>query len=439
MLAMKLVRSTSQSGASNGATAAPGEPTRARGVAAMAGQAETVHARSVRARLTVTQGRHAGAFVDVKKPQVTIGSALSNSIVLTDTDVLPRHALISFADDGSQVGGGASNGLAAKLTARSKQPASTATIEAVDGSVLAGIQLIEAGQVIDVLLPCTLKFGGCALELTRPKAQPRASMVSGSAEPNANQRRRWIVPTVATLAGFIGLSLLGLYKTVTGEWAPSKLTPPRFDGVRSDAAKTAVATPALPPSLPPTAARASPATTSASAPATPVVEPAAAPAMPSRSAAAATSVAPPKPVANSTSEDRPGADLRQRLLAAGLDKTLSVERRGVMLVVDGIVSSATYARWRVVKDALASTPNALGTSVITDLVKTSTSANVPNNSVASVVLGNAPYVMSTNGRRARVGEILEDGWMVEAITADTVTMRRGQTVNRINPADGFSK
>ncbi len=396
-------------------------------------------ARTVFARLTVTQGRHAGASLDLTKPQTTIGSALSSHVVLTDADVQPRHALISFMPEGTNVDGASSDvRMSAKFSARSKS-AVMATIEAIDGNVLAGIQLIEAGQAIDVILPCTLKFGNCAVELTRPKTQ-RSSLI-GNPATSSRSKRWWLWPAVATVAGATGLSLLGLYKTVTGEWAPSKLAMPRFDNIKvaspRDAQKTAMVQP-VPSAAPARPLTAAP-TSLASGAAAPALEPT--PAVPLRPTAVV--VTPTPAVAKpANGEDRQVADLRQRLLAAGLDKALSVEKRGNLLVVDGIVSSATYGRWREVKDAVSLTANTAGSagnSVITDLVKTSTSANVPNNSIASVVLGKAPYVMSTNGRRARVGEVLEDGWTVEAITAETVTMRRGQTVNRINPADGFSK
>jgi Inner membrane component of T3SS, periplasmic domain len=405
--------------------------------------------RTIYGHLTVTQGRHIGATLKVTKPQMTIGSALTSNVVLTDADVLPCHARVSFV---SSAGDDEANpaGLATRMAARPKKPSATATIEAVDGNVLAGIQLIEAGQAIEVVLPCTLKFGGCALELARPKVE-RANLMGNAGTP-AGKRRWWVLPGMATLAGATGLSLLGLYKTVTGEWAPSKTTTPRFDsGPRVDSAKSEPTKPITgprplaprndEPTLPtPTVTAADkPAPELGAAPALPAPRPATAPST-STTTVAASVPAPPKQFDTSTpppTDDRQLADLRQRLSTVGLDKMLTVEKRGNMLVVDGIVGSAIYARWREVKDALvASGPK---TTVITDLVKTSTSANVPNNSIASVVLGKTPYVMSTSGRRARVGEVLDDGWTVETITADTVTMRRGQTVNRINPADGFSK
>jgi hypothetical protein len=145
----------------------------------------------------------------------------------------------------------------------------------------------------------------------------------------------------------------------------------------------------------------------------------------------------PPPVAPGLA-DGPAQQLRQRLQAAGLDKLITVEERGNQLVVDGLVGSAAYSRWREVKDALMMGKLTAGPG-ITDLVKTSTAANVPNGSIASIVLGAAPYVLSTSGRRARIGEVLDDGWTVESINAETVTLRRGQAVNRINPADGFPK
>jgi hypothetical protein len=427
-------------------TATPAEPSRDRTIAngaapspnaAMMG---STAARTVYARLSVTQGRHTGASLDVTKPQITIGSALASNVVLTDADVQPRHALVSFVPDALNTGGQSTDaGVTSKLSARSKKPFTTATIEAIDGNVLAGIQLIEMGQAIDVMLPCTLKFGGCAIELTGPKA--RRSGLLGSAPTRSRNKRWWVWPTAATLAGAAGLSLLGLHKTVTGEWSPSKLTAPRFDGQ-----KTAMVPPLATTTRTPTPAPSAPSSTAAPElpPAAPLSRPVMTPTAPTAAVPAAVAPPsatpkPPEPAAARTApanEDRQIADLRQRLLAAGLDKVLSVDKRGNLLVVDGIVSSATYGRWREVKDALSLTA---GNSVITDLVKTSTSANVPNNSIASVILGKSPYVMSTNGRRARVGEVLEDGWTVEAISAETVTMRRGQTVNRINPADGFSK
>jgi Inner membrane component of T3SS, periplasmic domain len=368
------------------------------GVNGVAGQAPMTYAR-----LTVTHGRHAGATVTVTKPRVTIGSALSANIVLTDADVQPRHALVSFvaaATDAVGTAPGQSTG--------AKKPNATATIEALDGSVLAGIQLIEPGQSVEVALPCTLKFGTCAVEISRPKPA-RSSLIGGRASSDRSSSRRWwLWPTAAVLVSAMALSLASLWKVVTG--------------------------PSGPPRLPaPLAARVPPVASSSVAKVVAPIAPGSGETMAAPSAPAPAS---PSPVAPPL--DRQVDDLRQRLQAAGLDKVLSVERRGNLLVVDGIVGSAAYGRWREVKDAQTLAPSAIG-GVITDLVKTSTMSGAPNNSIASVVLGKMPYVMSTSGRRARVGEVLEDGWTVEAITADTVTMRRGQTVNRINPADGFSK
>jgi hypothetical protein len=309
-----------------------------------------------------------------------------------------------------------------------------ATIEAIDGNVLAGIQMIEPGQTIDVTLPCTLRIGSCSIELSRPKAA-RASLLAGGSKARAGKRRWWLLPAFVTLAGAAALSLFGLSKMVTGQWAPSKLGMPRADSRPAvpKPAAAAGAAPAITVAAPPLPTLATaPATAVAVAPSVAVQKPSA--------------FTPPK--AAPPSDDRALADVRQRLQAAGLDKLLNVERRGNLLVVDGVVNSTAYGRWREVKAALV--PAAAGGAavaayattegaVITDLVKTSTAASVPNNSIASVVLGKNAYVMSINGRRARVGEALEDGWIIESISADTVTMRRGQTVNRINPADGFPK
>jgi hypothetical protein len=387
--------------------------------------------KTVYGRLSVTKGRHAGASLDVTKPLLTIGSALSANVVLTDPDVLARHAAISFVPQAANgLDGSASAMGGTKHGGKPDKPGSTATIEALDGSVLAGIQMIEPGQSISVLLPCTLQFGGCSIELTGLKAAK--STLMGNGRPvGAGSRRWWTWPAAATLMGAVALSLFGLSKMVTGQWAPSKVAA-NLPRPLSSAATPLAPAPAVPDAPARSLASMPPAQT---APAPPAM-----PAAPKTAAAAPPKTAP-------VGEDRALADLRQKLQAAGLDKFLNVERRGNLLVVDGVVSSAVYGRWREVKDALSPSLPA-GTAaanvgpagaIVTDLVKTSTAAGLPSSSVASVVLGKNAYVMSASGRRARVGEVLEDGWTVEAISAETVTMRRGQTVNRINPADGFPK
>jgi hypothetical protein len=46
--------------------------------------------------------------------------------------------------------------------------------------------------------------------------------------------------------------------------------------------------------------------------------------------------------------------------------------------------------------------------------------------VSSVMLRPTPLVVSSDGRTARIGETLRDGWRVKEITADRVVLQRGK-------------
>jgi hypothetical protein len=387
------------------------------------------------ARLAVTAGRHSGAALDVTRPQIVIGSALTSNIVLTDPDVLPRHAEVTFVAIAASLAGNPSDrpiGTSRAAPAAARVRAVPITVAAIDGNVLVGIQMISAGQTVEVSLPCTLKFGACTVELGRPKPrrQPTASRLFGG----RLHQRSWLLPTLALAGLTSGLGLVALAKSVGGTWTQSGTQSGAQSGTPVLTAQPwrsiAVSRPPAPAVQPLTKAEA--ATAGSIAGAGPAA--AAMPAVPLRPSAAIATA----PSAALAPEAGHVADLRQRLQIAGLDTALTVERRANLLVVDGIVGSVAYGRWREIKDALARTSKP-GDPVITDLVKTTTAASLPTGSIASIVLGPAPYVLSTSGRRARVGEVLDDGWTVDQISAETVTLRRGQTVNRFNPADGFPK
>jgi Inner membrane component of T3SS, periplasmic domain len=271
--------------------------------------------------------------------------------------------------------------------------------------------------------------------------------VAARQSKGAGRRFVWALPALVACGVALGFAGDALYKRVTGMTAPSsKAMPganllPRGDAIRANTERAEIVS-ADPANMSlPVARDGAPAAT-VKVPGPQARSPAAAPALANLSAQGGGQPAPRPTVApppQAISDDAEVAVLKQRIASAGLDRALRVERREGTIVVDGTVGSDGYGRWREVKDAAAKEAAGPGQRAITDLVKTSTAASLQNNTIASVVLGKAPYVLSANGRRASVGELLEDGWLVESISAQTVTLRRGQTVNRINPADGFPK
>jgi hypothetical protein len=383
----------------------------------------------VYARLSVKRGRHAGASLDLTRPEMSIGSAMSSDVVLTDADIKPNHLILVFLPP---------EGAAPKLAravAKSGN-AATVTIEAAEGAVLAGIEQIEPGRTADVALPATLRLGDCEIELTRPKARAkpwtgalggakarRAEAAPSRAGGDTKRGGGWLAPM---LIGGVGLASA----LAAGMMLPKMMQPPKIGPAGSGPApraserQAAAPVPAAAPEPAPVAKPAPPAPPPRAAPS--ATMPATVPAPP-----------PAVPLGRSGMIDTSDPQillLRQHLQQAGLGGSMNIGRRGAAVIVEGTVGSDGYSKWATVKQAFAAAGN--DPRNLVDLVKTSTAATLPRNMVASIVLGRSPYVVSGTGRRAKIGEQLEDGWTVDAVTAQAVTLRRGATIATVNPADG---
>lgn len=113
-----------------------------------------------------------------------------------------------------------------------------------------------------------------------------------------------------------------------------------------------------------------------------------------------------------------------RLEEAGLGQSIAVVERGRAVIFRGSVNQSDHETWRTVKRAIQD--DGLDPSRMVDLVSVNAPARVSPNLVGAVTMRPVPTVIGGDGRRAKVGEMLSDGWMVEAIGDGKVTLKRGQ-------------
>jgi Inner membrane component of T3SS, cytoplasmic domain len=117
------------------------------------------------------------------------------------------------------------------------------------------------------------------------------------------------------------------------------------------------------------------------------------------------------------------AVMQRQLAATGLDKHIKISQRDNVILAEGNLPHDAYPTWRQVKAAInASSKERL---LIADMVKPIEPGDGPRGLIAAVTLGKSPSVMGTNGRRAGIGEMLADGWIVRQITTDDVQLERG--------------
>lgn len=121
--------------------------------------------------------------------------------------------------------------------------------------------------------------------------------------------------------------------------------------------------------------------------------------------------------------------VRARIAAAGLGPGIEVNARGSAVVVRGQLGEADFGRWRTLKSALIG--EGLVGSGLLDLVSPASAGALANGVLAAVVMQPVPTVIGMDGRRAKVGEVLADGWMVKEISGEAVVLERGQQISRI--------
>jgi hypothetical protein len=145
---------------------------------------------------------------------------------------------------------------------------------------------------------------------------------------------------------------------------------------------------------------------------------------PSRTYVGAPSTAAPSPLPTGTIALTDAAKAMQlQITAAGFEKQIKVTQRDNVLMAEGTLPVDAFPKWRAIKIAVRD--NTSERLLIADMVKPLDTSEGPRAMIAAVTGGKIPSVMGTNGKRAGIGEILADGWVVRQITADAVQLERG--------------
>lgn len=258
------------------------------------------------------------------------------------------------------------------------------SVLAADGAVTSNGRTANRGGTLDLEFPATIRLAGAEVQI---ESAPRAPRQIG---------RKLIVPASIAGAALLGYGYAQMTSRMPKPWADIAQSP--GVGGQAPGRTTATQQSSLPSSQSASGSQGG-------------------------TAPASGQTASKAPTDNAPAEV---TDLRQRLLRVGLP--ITVEKRGNAVVAEGTVDGERYAQWREAKLAFLT---ANSNRVVVDMVKLSTAATPSRGLVASVVYGTTPYIISTSGRRARVGEVIDDGWVVESIRADSVNLKRGSATTTI--------
>lgn len=119
------------------------------------------------------------------------------------------------------------------------------------------------------------------------------------------------------------------------------------------------------------------------------------------------------------------AGLSERLSAANIRVAISKEAGIVM--ARGSIDPASAPAWR---DAQLWFDKTFGPDVVlvSEIVIAARKDEVPPLNIQSVWAGETPYVMDARGEKHFEGALLSDGWVLERIEADKVTLRRSAEI-----------
>ena len=139
-----------------------------------------------------------------------------------------------------------------------------------------------------------------------------------------------------------------------------------------------------------------------------------------------TSIPDAEVVENTTSSDLTEA-LRNRIAEAGLAEGLTVTETPEALFVTGRLSPEQMNRWQLIHKWFDAQPNAELLS--TNLRSAPILEDFP--AVASIKLSGSPQVRFLNGRVARVGDTVQNGWKVISISAEGLKLQNGNEIAQI--------
>ena len=116
-------------------------------------QQRRAHPAPFEPRLEVRSGLHRGARIKLSNCSYSIGSAIDADIVLRDSDIAPRHALLHL--EGRRV-----------------------KIEARDGNIGVGSRVLADGYACYLQLPAELALGNISLRVVAAPPPPAAGFVA---------------------------------------------------------------------------------------------------------------------------------------------------------------------------------------------------------------------------------------------------------------------
>ncbi|WP_156927967.1 hypothetical protein [Bradyrhizobium sp. Tv2a-2] len=127
-----------------------------------------------------------------------------------------------------------------------------------------------------------------------------------------------------------------------------------------------------------------------------------------------------------TLSDAPPADLaaaflRQQAGEAGLTELVVTPRTDGAVMIGGVLGQAQQRDWSAVRQKF---DQRFGTERVL-VEQFDAAAFIPSVHVAAVWSGANPYMVDDHGNRLRPGASLGDGWSIQSIDSQNVTVRQG--------------
>jgi len=310
----------------------------------------------------IETGLHAGAVQRLEPGLYTIGSELDSDIVLSDPDVKAVHAILEFDEAGLR-------------------------LEPAKGSVFVHGEtgLLEPGDERYLSLPTEFSIADTKISVRAPKDAVRAR----------NRQRYAIAGMAAAVLFVVGLYVVGPLSSSFSTAPPNSISDDATPTTRTEASVAE-------PSIAQEERTSAPSTTSPdnSSPSQPPADPEADPAV---------------------SVDMAAAALRDRLAEQALESVDVIVRQD-HLVAQGTAKPEQMGDWQKVQMWFDG-EYGRDVSLIPD-VSPAEEVEPPKLAIEAIWAGDDPYIMA-GGRRYFEGASIGDGWTVEQIRPEQITLRRG--------------
>ncbi len=310
----------------------------------------------------IETGLHAGAVQRLEPGLYTIGSELDSDIVLSDPDVAAVHAILEFDEAGLR-------------------------LEPAKGSVFVHGEtgLLEPGDERYLNLPTEFSIAETKISVRAPKDAVRAR----------NQKRYAIAGMASAVLFVIGLYVIG---PLSSSFSPVPMSSIADNAATPERMQASVSE----PDVAQEEIQSAPKTTS------PDMSPPSQPPTEAEDGMAA-------------SMDMAAGALRDRLAAEDLD-SINVVVRQDHLVARGTAAPEQMPGWQTVQMWFDGEYGG-AVSLISE-VSASEKVEPPKLAIEAIWAGDDPYIMA-GGRRYFEGAKIGEGWTVEQIRPEQITLRRG--------------